>query len=469
MNRLSLYASLPTALQHLATALYGLHTYAARSGRSYRDQRLALSATEHLDAEQIAELQTAKLRLLIAHATSRTSYYGQVYRSLGITPGDIRRLEDLPRLPILDKSTVFERSMDIRAKGVGPVRTYHTSGTSGTTLAIPIDDASRQRNYAFFARARAWAGVEHGRSATFAGRPVVPGKDSRPRQVWRWNPAMRNRLFSSYHISPDNAKTYSEALCAWAPDDIDAYPSAVASLAALFRDLDLPAPRPQAIITSSETLSEAQRTIITEVFRSPVFDQYGSTEQAAYISQCEAGTYHIHPEYGIVEIVDPDGNAAKPGEPGELLCTSFTNDAFPLIRYRIGDSAVAAAFSCPCGRQFLSIEGIIGRTDDLILTPDGRRIGRLDPIFKGRPTIREAQIAQVAPERVVVRLVPARNYATADAEALLRELAARLGPGVQIRIEQVPAIERTASGKFRAVVNEMRDNLPRGHDLVEPR
>jgi phenylacetate-CoA ligase len=447
------YASLPTPLQHLATAAYGLRTRRLRRSGVYRATRASLAASERWDAARLAELQDQRLRESVQHAFRATRYWPALGRRLGIDPRSIRGVGDLARLPLLEKHTLVEQAAELRAEGLPDTSLYFTSGTSGTTLAVPIDAASRQRNYAFFSRALAWAGVEDGTSATFAGRPVVPARHSRPRSVWRWNPAMRNRLFSSYHIGEANAAAYSRALASWAPDYIDSYPSAIAALAGLFRELSLPACRPRAIVTSSETLLEAQRALIEEVFEARCFDQYGCTEQAAYVSQCESAAYHVHPEYGIVEILDERGTPAPAGVAGEIVCTSFTNDAFPLLRYRVGDSAAFGAGSCACGRAFPVIEQLCGRLDDLVVTPDGRRVGRLDPVFKGRRTIREAQIVQESPSELVVRVVPGPGYRDADAEAVVEELAARLGPAMRITIERVVSIERSGSGKFRAVIN----------------
>src|SRR5262249_21305312 len=158
----------------------------------------------------------------------------------------------------------------------------------------------------------------------------------------------------------------------------------------------------KAIITSAETLTAAQRELIEGVFGTRCFDQYGCTEQSLFVSQCEHGTYHTHPEYGIVEILR-DGAPARVGESGEVVCTSFTNDAFPLLRYRLGDLAAFGDEDCRCGRAFPVLERIIGRLDDVLVTPDGRQIGRLDPVFKGRRTIREAQVVQETESEVTVR------------------------------------------------------------------
>jgi phenylacetate-CoA ligase len=99
------------------------------------------------------------------------------------------------------------------------------------------------------------------------------------------------------------------------------------------------------------------------------------------------------------------------------------------------------------------IEQLCGRADDLIITPDGRRVGRLDPVFKGRRTIREAQIVQESARELRVRIVPGPGYRDADGTAIVEELHARLGREMSVAIEPVASIERSASGKFRAVIN----------------
>jgi phenylacetate-CoA ligase len=454
----AVYRAMPAPIQHLATAVYGLKMRVVRYGSVYRRTRRALAASEKLSREQLARLQAQELRRVVLHAVSRTRYFQELFRELRLSPEAIRAPEDLRRLPLLDKGTVLARAQDLRAANVTSVRSYFTSGTSGTTLEVPIDDASRQRNYAFFMRALSWAGVEGGRSATFAGRPIVPATAMRPSTVWRWNPAMRNRLFSSYHLSPANAAAYSRALCDYAPDYIDSYPSSVAALASLLEEARLPAPRPRAVITSSETLTVAQRELIERVF-GRCFDQYGCTEQSVFVSQCEYGAYHAHPEYGIVEILRPNGEPARPGETGEIVCTSFTNDAFPLLRYRVGDLAVLGDPGCPCRRAFATLHEIVGRMDDVLTTPDGRAVGRLDPVFKGRRTIREAQIVQMSSSRVSVRIVAGPDYTDDDGVSVVKEMEARLGSEMKIFVELVGFIERTTGGKFRAVVNQTRRNI----------
>jgi phenylacetate-CoA ligase len=122
----------------------------------------------------------------------------------------------------------------------------------------------------------------------------------------------------------------------------------------------------------------------------------------------------------------------------------------PLIRYLIGDAAKLSSTGCDCGRASPVIESIEGRMDDLIRTPSGRQVGRLDPAFKGINGVRESQIVQTALDQVVVRIV-ADDLSAFDSYGLIANLSERLGTDVNVSIEYVNSIPREANGKFRSV------------------
>jgi phenylacetate-CoA ligase len=172
---------------------------------------------------------------------------------------------------------------------------------------------------------------------------------------------------------------------------------------------------------------------------------------ATLVTQCEHGSYHVNPEFGVLELLRGD-QPVGPGEYGEIVATGFVNQVMPIIRYATGDLAMWKEGSCPCGRSFPMLERIEGRRDDVIVTPEGRRIGRLDPIFKAVSSIFEAQIVQESPDLVRVYVVGS-EFNERERLELGRELQKRLGPSMRIDIVQTERIARTKSGKFRSVVN----------------
>ena len=118
-------------------------------------------------------------------------------------------------------------------------------------------------------------------------------------------------------------------------------------------------------------------------------------------------------------MLDEKQRPVKPGEIGDLVCTGFINQAMPLIRYKLGDSGILSDKMCDCGCKFPVMQMIVGRTDDLITTRDGRKIGRLDPIFKGLSGIKETQIIQTDIKHITLKIVRDDNYNDASLENLL--------------------------------------------------
>jgi len=126
------------------------------------------------------------------------------------------------------------------------------------------------------------------------------------------------------------------------------------------------------------------------------------------------------------------------------------------VRYRVGDRGACAdgSASCDCGRALPRLTELEGRTDDVLYTRDGRAVGRMDPVFKSRAPLLEAQIVQEALDRIRVRFVPAPGYTPSDGEAIAARIRDRLGD-VDVVLEAVTKIPRTPAGKLRAVVSAL--------------
>ena len=110
------------------------------------------------------------------------------------------------------------------------------------------------------------------------------------------------------------------------------------------------------------------------------------------------------------------------------------------------------------------MQRIVGRIEDVVLTPEGNFVGRLDAAFKYSPNIRLAQIVQESVDRIEVYLVRDDGYnEEGDELPLVRELRARLGPTIAIDLHRVEDIPRTPMGKLRFVVSRVDRALKMGH------
>ena len=454
------YAYAPAWMQNLLVSAYGVRLHRLRYGRTGRTTLAWLRESQWMEADELKSWQLSTLTEIVARAAADVPFY----RRRGLEGIDFDSLEQLREVPLLTKGEVQRAGRDMisdrhRGRRLSEV---HTGGTTGKPLAIFCDSATLQRNFAFFTRFKEIAGIPTGaRVATFAGRTLLP-RAARP-PYWRHNRAANTLLFSSYHIGRQTLAEYVRALSKFRPALIDSYPSSIEPVARYLLQEKIASIRPKAVITSSETLFPDVRRLIEGAFACRVFDHYGGAEMAALITQCEAGTYHVAPEFGVVEVLD-NGRPVAPGERGEIIATGFINPVMPLIRYATGDYAVLGDGTCSCGRAGQTLDRIEGRMDDVIVTPEGNLVGRLDPIFKAVSSLHETRIVQDAVDHVSVEIIATNAFSGEMARELRAQLRARLGPTMRIDIVRVQNIERTARGKLRTTVNLV---YPRSSDLPE--
>jgi phenylacetate-CoA ligase len=137
----------------------------------------------------------------------------------------------------------------------------------------------------------------------------------------------------------------------------------------------------------------------------------------------------------------------------------------PLIRYRLGDRTVRGPESgCECGRNFPILEQIVGRMDDALVTPDGRLLGRLDPVFKGIKGICETQIIQTDVRTLEFHIVKGPGFREEDMRDLAYEIRKRTGGGMEIKIMFVESIPRHWNGKFQSVVSRIAEHRYSDHE-----
>jgi phenylacetate-CoA ligase len=448
---------LPILLQNIVISLYGYKLKRNRYSGQY--PLLKQKAYERLQysKEKIEQYQAETLRQIIKNAYDNVPYYNKIFKANGLLPQDIQDASDLKKIPLLEKNEIRSdpESLVNSTYSRKSLEVIHTTGSTGTPLNIYCNHAVRQKNYAFYDRFLENGGIsKRGNRATFGGRIIVPANQKSP-PFWRNSVLQKNMLFSSYHLTEKNIPFYIEALKRYAPDIIDTYPSSLYVIAeyALRHGVDLKNVT-KGITTSAETFSDEQRRVITEAFGVPVLDQYGAAEMCVFVGQCVQGSYHIHTDYGIVEFLKADGTSGKPGEECELVCTGFINPVMPLIRYRIGDIGILSDRKCACGLPFPVMEKLVGRTDDCIVTPDGRIIGRLSPVLKGFP-IKEAQYIQVVKEILVVLIVKDYDFTNQTEGQCFKAIRERVGDSIKIEFKYVESIERGVGGKLRSVISRV--------------
>jgi phenylacetate-CoA ligase len=290
----------------------------------------------------------------------------------------------------------------------------------------------------------------------FGGQIVVPVVVTKP-PFWVWNHGLRQLYVSSIHVAPWSVLEIARAIDRSGAIYALGYPSALFEFAKIALENTIAVPEMKVVISNAEPLLEFQREVISKAFCAPVVDTYGMAEMVAAAGECEAGSLHLWPDAGVVEVLaENEDEPLGDGQVGRLICTGLVNDDMPLIRYEVGDrgSLKLDRVTCDCGRNLPVLGEIEGRLDDLVVTPDGRRVGRLDHAFKKNLPIRAAQVQQESLHSIRVLVEPASGFDQRAREEIARSLRDRLGD-MKIEVEEVALIPRGPNGKLCGVVNRI--------------
>lgn len=274
-----------------------------------------------------------------------------------------------------------------------------------------------------------------------------PGNVEPP--YWRKMPFTGRLLMSSFHLSQENADSYLEILEEYKPDVIMAYPSSIYYLSLYADSIGWsPSWNLTGIFTSSEQFNTDHQALVRKIFGN-VYDQYGQAERVAVLQQCKFGNYHVRSDYSHARFVRT-ANGTK------ISGTNFNNKAMPLINYDTGDyvEGLNETDVCPCGNTQAFVTKVIGRDDDCIVLPCGRRVGRLDVAFKGIDGLIESQVIQETENSIKINYVPLDDFSLISLEVNIeKSLRAVLGEEVVITYSPVKTIPRTNAGKFKSVIS----------------
>jgi phenylacetate-CoA ligase len=387
---------------------------------------------------------------MLTHAAAYVPFYRDLFRSKQLSPNAVTMANLAQCLPVISKSDIIANPLAFQSEfyAESGLR-LNTSGTTGSPMQILCAREARSINYAFHRKIL----LDHhcdvnSRKVTFAGRVLLPEREKKI--FWRKDLANRTLYCSSYHLGAQTLPGYVAAIERWQPEFIDSYPSAILQVAGFMNERNIRLKLPlRFILTSSETLSAEHRSAIELAFGVKVIDQYGCTEMAVMARNDGAG-YVVDPMYAHVEYEPIDGTTTA-----ALICTGLVNFGMPLIRYRIGDVVESpAGVGAKLPQTFARV---IGREDDYIVTPEGNKVGRLDPAFKGVSGVRQSQVIQenVHELDVLVVLAPGSDL-DAIRRVLTENILARTSRQMRVTVREVQSIALTKAGKFKSVISKVR-------------
>ncbi len=324
---------------------------------------------ECMSREDMKKLQSERLVAQVKHVYENVKYYRDLMDEKGVAPDDIKSVDDLSKLPFLTKADLRDAyPYGLLAVPLADcVRIQSTSGTTGKRVVAFYTQNDIDLWEDCCARAITAAGgtnedvcqVCYG-YGLFTGGPGLNGGSHKvgcltlpmsSGNTERQIQFMRDLGSTILCCTPSYAAYIGETLhdMGFGPDDI----------------------KLKAGIFGAEPWTEEMRRQIEESLGIKAYDIYGLTESSGpgVSFECSEQTgMHVNEDHFIAEIIDPDtGEVLPDGTPGELVFTSITKEAFPLLRYRTRDICVLTREKCSCGRTLVKMSKPKGRSDDMLI------------------------------------------------------------------------------------------------------
>ncbi len=324
---------------------------------------------ETLSREEISKLQAERLQATIRHCMN-VPFYQQKFKEMGITPDDIRTVDDVRKLPFTTKQDL----RDTYPFGMAAVplrdcvRLHSSSGTTGNPTVIlhtknDLDEWANQvarnlwmvglrpddvfQNSSGYGMFTGGLGFQYG--AEKLGMLTVPAAAGNSLRQIKF---MRDFGTTAVHAVPSYVTRLYEVMQEQGVDPR--------------RDTKL-----RVLAIGAEPHSEEQRKRIENMMGVKAYNSFGMSEMCGpgVGFECpQQNGLHFWEDYYIVEIVDPDTLEPVPdGQIGELVLTTLCREAMPLLRYRTRDLTRVLGRSCPCGRNHVRLDRMRGRSDDMIV------------------------------------------------------------------------------------------------------
>jgi phenylacetate-CoA ligase len=416
--------------------------------------------TQYLDRASLQRLQLKRLNLLFSHVESKVPYYSKIFDANQL-PTTITSIENLEDFPLLAKEDVLENtyfdlfSVDHNKKAMLKIS---TSGSSGMPFTTYADKFQLEMRFATTLRQMEWTGWRFGHRQVRLWHQKIGMTRLQAFKEKLDALILRRTFIPAFEITPDNIHSVLRKISKSRPVLLDGYAESLNFLSLYLTSQKINI-HPKAVMSSAQLLPKQVREIIERELDTTVYDKYGSREFSGIAYQCGySPNYHVMDESYIVEIL-VNGRRAKPGELGEVVITDLNNYSFPLIRYRVGDLAIAVEqVDCPCGRKLSQIGPIQGRTQAIVHCSNGVWMPGtfFAHFFKDYDSIiRHFQIYQEKLGSFDLYLVKSDLFSELGFASMMKQLQKFVGStGIDTKfVESIPLL---ATGKRSPVISKIK-------------
>ena len=456
-----------TGFKRYLSAIEGV-TFPAFPQRSAAELLAALAQLEQSQwwaPERLKQVQKEQLGNLLSHAMQNVPYYRDRLNDAGFTQQKIAGLgwsdslwQALPTLKRQQVQDLGERLQSQKMpKGHGKRFMMQSSGSTGRPVQVLGSGLTRFYWDVSTLRDNSWH--QHDFMQRFAAiRPdrLDTGVDRNLCRDWG-RPV--NMIYPSVPTLVINSRVDVHQQLRWLEEYQPVYllslPSNLRELLRVSKEEGFRIPSLQQVRCFGETVPSRLRDSVREVWGVGLTDMYSSTEVGYMALQCpDHEHYHIQSETMYVEVLDDNDQPCKPGEIGRVVVTPLHNFAMPLIRYEVGDYAEVGE-PCSCGRGLPVLKRIVGRTRNMVRTPEGKCYWPSFPVVKllKIAPIRQLQLRQVSLDTIDVSLAMDGELTADQKEQLVQRLQGSLNYPFNITFTIVDSIAVQKNGKYEDFIS----------------
>lgn len=413
------------------------------------------SKSQYWSFDALEKYQFSKLKLVLNHAYTHVPYYRKVFDALALLPSDIKTVHDLNLLPLLTKDKLRHHFEDLKSDDYKKrcAKLLTTSGTSGFQTNVLMDKSANVLEFVYYWHYWGWAGYQLGNrvaeftSVYFMKRPALKMNDF---SLQRFT----NRiLLNNIYLDETRLNNIIRLLRKFKPLFLKGLPSTLCYFAEYLNQKSIKDIHFKGIFTTGEILHPYQRTLLSNCFHAKCFDSYGLTERVAAICECEYGSQHIIPEYGLIELL-PTNDFSEGRLDGmnfkRIVATSLHNFSMPLIRYDTGDLVETSnnPSKCTCNRNYKIVRRILGRSSNILKLSNGRFIPNLHVIFDDINGLNAVKVVQHKSNHILISLRVNQAYENSSNVKIKQMAKEFVGSDCEVSVDVCVGLK--ASNQFQS-------------------
>jgi len=438
--------------------------YMQKKGKAF-SKYCTLKRYNKLPQKKKQKIQEKRLKEILLHAYHNVPYYNKILANSGVIIENEIKLDNFLNIPILDKNAIRENFELLISKDIDDREWYYnTSGGSTGEPAKFIQDLEYSSwNMAASEIFMGFCGYHVPKSRIIlwgSEKDIGSNKNKTLRRtlgLWMQNVDFLN----AYNITPTVMNKYVDTINRKKPYLIHAYAESLYQFALFIDKNKLGIYSPRAIITSAGTLFPYMRELIQDVFGAHVFNMYGSREVGAIA--CETSEHdglHVSDYTQYVELIDNNQNTVSYGDKGEVIITSLTNYAMPLIRYRIGDIAEWSNHSNNEEFKPYILKNVEGRISDNFISKDGNITfgSYFRHLIFFMDWIEKYQIVQEDYDEIIFYIKPINNvpaFFNEEFHKIANKIKKVMGESCVVKYTLVDDINNSTSGKYRYTISKV--------------